>query len=86
MAMGKITIICTKTTNFRIQLKRIDNKIELILWTLYTNQEICRYVINWNHETTEPLKNKRYIIFTVIGKPHVKKEIEMDSYFSKWRR
>ncbi len=74
-----------ETTNFRIQLKRLDNRIELVLWDLYTKQEICSYIINWNHEVPEPLKNRTYYIGTVLGKQHIKKEIEEDSYFSKWR-
>jgi len=75
-----------ETTNFKIQLKRIDNKIGLTLWDLYTKEEICNYNINWNHEIPEPLKNRNHVVATVLGKQHVKREIEMDSYInSKWR-
>jgi len=70
---------------FRIQLKKLNNRIELTLWNLYSKQLLANYTINWKHETPEPLKNKHYIIATVLGKQHVKKEIEENSYFSKWR-
>ena len=75
-----------ETTNFKIQLKHIDNRIELILWDLYTKQEICNYTMNWNYEPPEPLKNKQFIIATVLGRQHIKKEIEINNYFSKWKR
>ena len=71
---------------FRLQLKRLDNRIELILWNMYTREQICEYSINWKHEAPEPLKNKKFVIATVLGKQHIKKEIEIDNYFSKWRR
>jgi len=75
-----------ETTNFKIQLKRIDNRIELILWDLYTKQKICNYTINWDYEPPEPLKNKQFVIATVLGRQHIRKEIEMDSYINnKWR-
>ena len=74
-----------ETTNFRIQIKKVGTKIELVLWNLYTKQEICNYSINWNYEVPEPLKNRTYYAGTVLGKQHVKQEIEIDSYFSKWR-
>ncbi|MCD6300697.1 MAG: hypothetical protein J7L82_01345 [Staphylothermus sp.] len=74
-------------TLYKIQLKNLDNKIELILWNLCTKEQLCKYEITWNYELPEPLKNRNYIIATVLGKQHVRREIEIDSYInSKWRR
>ncbi len=70
----------------RIQLKRLNNRIELMLWDLYTKKLLAQYTINWKHETPEPLRNKQYVIATVLGKLHVRKEIEENNYFSKWRK
>ena len=75
-----------ETTNFKIQLKRLDNEIEAWLWDLYTKELLAQYTILWEHETPEPLKNRSYIIATVLGKQHIRKEIETNSYFSKWRK
>jgi len=74
-----------ETTNFKIQLKKLDNEIEAWLWDLYTKELLAQYTIKWEYETPEPLKNKQYVIATVLGKQHIKKEIEENSYFSKWR-
>ena len=73
-------------TLYRIQLKKLGSKIELILWNLYTKEQLCKYETNWKYEVPEPLGNKQYVVATVLGKPHVKQEIEENSYFSKWRR
>ncbi len=73
-------------TLYKLQLKRVGTKIELILWNLYTKEILAQYIINWNHETPEPLKNRSYVIATILGKQHIKKEIEINSYFSKWRK
>jgi len=69
---------------YRIQLKRVDGKIELTLWNLYTKELVASYTIEWKHEAPEPLKDKSYYVGTVLGRQHVKQEIETDSYFSKW--
>jgi len=75
-----------ETTNFKIQLKRLDNEVEAWLWDLYTKELLAQYTIKWEYETLEPLKNRNYVTATVLGRQHIKKEIEIDSYFSKWRR
>jgi len=75
-----------ETTNFKIQLKKLGSKIELILWNLYTKEQLCKYEINWKYEPPEPLKSRHYIVATVLGKQHVREEIEINSYSSKWRR
>ena len=73
-------------TLYRIQPKKLGNKIELILWNLYTREQLSKYEINWKYEAPEPLKSRHYIVATVLGKQHIRKEIEINSYFSKWRR
>jgi len=70
---------------YKIQLKRMDNRIELTLWNLYTKELIASYSIDWSgKELPEPLKDRSYVVATVLGRQHVKQEIEVDSYFSKW--
>ncbi len=69
----------------KIQLKKISDKVELILWNLYSRELVTQHSISWRYEVPEPLRNKSYVVATVLGKQHIKREIEEDSYFSKWR-
>jgi len=71
---------------YKIQLKKTDDgKIEAVLWNLYTKEFVASYSIDWSgREVPVPLKNRTYYVGTVLGRQHVKQEIEIDSYFSKW--
>jgi len=69
---------------YRIELKKMNERIELTLLNLYTNELIATYKINWDYETPAPLKNKDEVVATVYGKQHVSERVESDSYFSKW--
>jgi len=76
-----------ETTNYGIQIKRIGNEIVLTLYDFYTKLRIAEYIATWTHgELPEPLKNRTFYMGTVLGRPHVKREIEIDNYFSKWSR
>ncbi len=76
-----------ETTNYRIQIKSVGNEIVLTLYDFYTKLRIAEYITTWIHrELPEPMKNRTFYMGTVLGKPHVKQEIEVDNYFSKWRR
>lgn len=70
---------------YRIQLKRVGGKIELMLWNLYSRELVASYEIEWRDEAPEPLRNRRFYIGTVLGRQHIRREIEEYSYFSKWR-
>jgi len=71
--------------NYRIQLRREGDEIELMLWNLYTKELVCHYSIRFEEEETpEPLKNKPYHVAVVIGRAHIRKEVEENSYSSKW--
>lgn len=70
--------------NYRIQLRREGDELELVLWDLYTKELVCQYKIFYEEEEApEPLKNKPYHIAIVIGKAHIRKEVE-EAYHSKW--
>jgi len=73
------------TANYRIQIKKTDTQIILTLYDLYTKQQITEYTTTWTHgEPPEPMTNQTIYIGTILGKAHVKQEIEEGSYFSKW--
>ncbi|RLG83066.1 MAG: hypothetical protein DRO40_05815 [Thermoprotei archaeon] len=87
LAYGLKELELLKETNYRIQIKRIDNRIVLTLYDFYTKHQIAEYTTAWIHEELpEPMKNKNYYMGTVLGKTHVKQEIEENNYFSKWRK
>jgi len=69
---------------YRIQLKKTDDGIELMLWNLYTGQLVVSYNVRWSYETPEPLKNRKHVVASVLGKQHISPSIEANSYFSKW--
>jgi len=49
-----------------------------------THGVFSRGLYSWNYEVPEPLNDKSYYVGTVLGRQHVSKGIEKDSYFSKW--
>ena len=70
---------------YRIEIARDGNRIVVTLQNQYTKGLVAQYSVEWSSEPPEPLKGKNRVVATVLGRQHIKREVEECSYFSKWR-